>query len=211
MPKDLRWAAATLWAGPNTHIVHYPLRGWKLFNLVGDGRARERGRRPQRGGAARGGAAAVRAQLRQAAERSCACRRRFGAGCCASASRSTTGPRAGHAARRRRAPHAAVLRAGRRDGAGGCGVPRCCAVDEPDGDFAAAFQRYQQARLRARLARADLREPARPALPRRAAWRAWCATTCTRAGAATVTTTRSSGSTSPPSTYGGWRGRRRPV
>ena len=34
MPKDLRWAAATLWAGPNTHIVHYPLRGWKLFNLV---------------------------------------------------------------------------------------------------------------------------------------------------------------------------------
>ncbi len=34
MPEDLRWAAATLWAGPNTHIVHYPLRGWKLFNLV---------------------------------------------------------------------------------------------------------------------------------------------------------------------------------
>jgi len=34
MPEDLRWAAATLWAAPNTHIVHYPLRGWKLFNLV---------------------------------------------------------------------------------------------------------------------------------------------------------------------------------
>jgi salicylate hydroxylase len=34
MPKDLRWPAATLWAGPRTHIVHYPLRGWKLFNLV---------------------------------------------------------------------------------------------------------------------------------------------------------------------------------
>jgi 2-polyprenyl-6-methoxyphenol hydroxylase-like FAD-dependent oxidoreductase len=34
MPADLRWAAATLWAGHNTHIVHYPLRGWKLFNLV---------------------------------------------------------------------------------------------------------------------------------------------------------------------------------
>jgi salicylate hydroxylase len=34
MPKDLRWPAATLWAGENTHIVHYPLRGWKLFNLV---------------------------------------------------------------------------------------------------------------------------------------------------------------------------------
>src|SRR5437016_2754252 len=34
MPKDLRWAAAPMWPGPNTHIVHYPLRGWKLFNLV---------------------------------------------------------------------------------------------------------------------------------------------------------------------------------
>jgi len=34
MPKELRWPAATLWAGPGTHIVHYPLRGWKLFNLV---------------------------------------------------------------------------------------------------------------------------------------------------------------------------------
>lgn len=34
MPRDLRWPAATLWAGPGTHIVHYPLRGWRLFNLV---------------------------------------------------------------------------------------------------------------------------------------------------------------------------------
>ncbi|TPW29144.1 3-hydroxybenzoate 6-monooxygenase [Martelella alba] len=34
MPEDLRWNAATLWAGPKCHIVHYPLRGWKLFNLV---------------------------------------------------------------------------------------------------------------------------------------------------------------------------------
>jgi salicylate hydroxylase len=34
MPNDLRWPAATLWAAPNTHIVHYPLRGWKLFNVV---------------------------------------------------------------------------------------------------------------------------------------------------------------------------------
>jgi len=34
VPKELRFAAATLWAAHNTHIVHYPLRGWKLFNLV---------------------------------------------------------------------------------------------------------------------------------------------------------------------------------
>lgn len=34
MPDDLRWNAATLWAGPKCHIVHYPLKGWKAFNLV---------------------------------------------------------------------------------------------------------------------------------------------------------------------------------
>jgi salicylate hydroxylase len=34
VPSELRFAAATLWAAHNTHIVHYPLRGWKLFNLV---------------------------------------------------------------------------------------------------------------------------------------------------------------------------------
>ena len=34
VPEELRLPAATLWAAHNTHIVHYPLRGWKLFNLV---------------------------------------------------------------------------------------------------------------------------------------------------------------------------------
>ncbi|MBS4049319.1 MAG: 3-hydroxybenzoate 6-monooxygenase [Alphaproteobacteria bacterium] len=34
MPEDLRWNAATLWAGPKCHIVHYPLSGWRFFNLV---------------------------------------------------------------------------------------------------------------------------------------------------------------------------------
>ncbi|WP_168879875.1 3-hydroxybenzoate 6-monooxygenase [Rhizobium sp. P28RR-XV] len=34
MPADLRWNAATLWAGPKCHIVHYPLSDWKSFNLV---------------------------------------------------------------------------------------------------------------------------------------------------------------------------------
>ncbi len=34
MPEALRWNAATLWAGPKWHLVHYPLRGWKLFNIV---------------------------------------------------------------------------------------------------------------------------------------------------------------------------------
>ena len=34
MPEHLRWNAATLWAGPKCHLVHYPLHGWELFNLV---------------------------------------------------------------------------------------------------------------------------------------------------------------------------------
>jgi 2-polyprenyl-6-methoxyphenol hydroxylase-like FAD-dependent oxidoreductase len=34
MPEDLRWNAATIWVGPKTHFVHYPLQGWKTFNLV---------------------------------------------------------------------------------------------------------------------------------------------------------------------------------
>lgn len=34
MPDDMRWNAATLWAGPKCHFVHYPLQGWKTFNIV---------------------------------------------------------------------------------------------------------------------------------------------------------------------------------
>lgn len=34
MPEMLRWNAATLWAGPKCHLVHYPLQGWKVFNVV---------------------------------------------------------------------------------------------------------------------------------------------------------------------------------
>ena len=34
MPEELRWNSATLWAGPKCHIVHYPLTGGKMYNLV---------------------------------------------------------------------------------------------------------------------------------------------------------------------------------
>jgi 2-polyprenyl-6-methoxyphenol hydroxylase-like FAD-dependent oxidoreductase len=33
-PADLRINAAVVWAGPNCHLVHYPLRGGEQFNLV---------------------------------------------------------------------------------------------------------------------------------------------------------------------------------
>ena len=34
MPEDLRWNAPAVWAGPNCHLVHYPLRGGSQYNLV---------------------------------------------------------------------------------------------------------------------------------------------------------------------------------
>jgi len=34
MPEELRWNDMTIWCGPGTHVVHYPLRDWQLFNLV---------------------------------------------------------------------------------------------------------------------------------------------------------------------------------
>jgi salicylate hydroxylase len=34
VPEHLRSNTMTLWAGAKTHLVHYPLRGGKLFNLV---------------------------------------------------------------------------------------------------------------------------------------------------------------------------------
>lgn len=34
MPEDLRINAPVVWAGPHCHLVHYPLRGGKQYNLV---------------------------------------------------------------------------------------------------------------------------------------------------------------------------------
>ncbi len=33
-PADLRWNAASIWVGPNYHLVHYPLRGGEQYNVV---------------------------------------------------------------------------------------------------------------------------------------------------------------------------------
>jgi 2-polyprenyl-6-methoxyphenol hydroxylase-like FAD-dependent oxidoreductase len=34
MPAELRWNAPVVWAGPNCHLVHYPLRRGEQYNLV---------------------------------------------------------------------------------------------------------------------------------------------------------------------------------
>ena len=41
-PKDLRWNAASIWVGPNCHLVHYPLRGGKQYNVVVTFHSREK-------------------------------------------------------------------------------------------------------------------------------------------------------------------------
>jgi 3-hydroxybenzoate 6-monooxygenase len=41
-PEDLRWSAATIWVGPNCHLVHYPMRGGEQYNLVVTFHSREK-------------------------------------------------------------------------------------------------------------------------------------------------------------------------
>lgn len=41
-PKDLQWNAASLWAGPHCHLVHYPLRGGEQYNIVVTFHSREK-------------------------------------------------------------------------------------------------------------------------------------------------------------------------
>ena len=41
-PENLRWNAASLWAGPNCHLVHYPLRGGEQYNIVVTFHSREK-------------------------------------------------------------------------------------------------------------------------------------------------------------------------
>jgi len=41
-PADLRWNAASIWVGPNCHLVHYPLRGGEHYNVVVTFHSREK-------------------------------------------------------------------------------------------------------------------------------------------------------------------------
>jgi salicylate hydroxylase len=42
MPKELQINAPVVWAGPNCHLVHYPLRGGQQYNLVVTFHSRDR-------------------------------------------------------------------------------------------------------------------------------------------------------------------------
>lgn len=41
-PVDLQWNAASIWVGPNCHLVHYPLRGGEQYNVVVTFHSREK-------------------------------------------------------------------------------------------------------------------------------------------------------------------------
>lgn len=41
-PENLRWNAASIWVGPNCHLVHYPLRGGEQYNVVVTFHSRDR-------------------------------------------------------------------------------------------------------------------------------------------------------------------------
>jgi len=51
-PRDLQWNAASIWVGPNCHLVHYPLRGGEQYNVVVTFHSRERERWGVREGSA---------------------------------------------------------------------------------------------------------------------------------------------------------------
>ena len=90
MPEDLRWNAATLWAGPKCHIVHYPLSGWKVFNLVvtyhNDAPEPVAGKPVSEEEVMQGFG-----HVHERARRSSATAATGGSGCCATASRSSAG------------------------------------------------------------------------------------------------------------------------
>jgi 2-polyprenyl-6-methoxyphenol hydroxylase-like FAD-dependent oxidoreductase len=41
-PQALQWNAASIWVGPNCHLVHYPLRGGEQYNVVVTFHSREK-------------------------------------------------------------------------------------------------------------------------------------------------------------------------
>jgi salicylate hydroxylase len=41
-PVDLQWNSASIWVGPNCHLVHYPLRGGEQYNVVVTFHSREK-------------------------------------------------------------------------------------------------------------------------------------------------------------------------
>ncbi len=64
-PVDLQWNAASIWVGPNCHLVHYPLRGGEQYNVVVTFHSRE----PEEWGVREGSQDEVRSYFQEIAAR----------------------------------------------------------------------------------------------------------------------------------------------
>jgi len=86
VPEDLWSPDVILWAGPRTHLVHYPLRRGEIYNLV----AVFHSKRYVEGWNAEAMPASCGPISKASAPRSCACSsasRRGACGCCATVNR----------------------------------------------------------------------------------------------------------------------------
>ena len=136
-PKEYRLPKMIIWCGEKTHLVHYPLRRGELFNLV----VVFHSDRYEEGWDTYGDPAELHERFADKCEPVRTLLQKVNAWkmwvlCDRPPIKNwTQGPH--HAARRRRASDAAVSRAGRQHGDGGCGLPR-----QPDrGDAAATTRR----------------------------------------------------------------------
>ena len=93
-PADLQWNAASIWVGPNCHLVHYPLRGGEQYNVVVTFHSREQGRVERARRQPRRGAELLRGHLPAGAPADRPARRTGSAGPPPTASRSASGPSA---------------------------------------------------------------------------------------------------------------------
>ena len=117
-PDDLQWNAASIWVGPNCHLVHYPLRGGEQYNVVVTFHSREKEEWSVREGS--------REEVQSYFEGICAARAPADRPAQELEALGHRRPRADramdvrprHAARRRRASDAAIPRAGRLHGDG---------------------------------------------------------------------------------------------
>jgi 3-hydroxybenzoate 6-monooxygenase len=116
-PADLQWNAASIWVGPNCHLVHYPLRGGEQYNVVVTFHSRDQEawsvrRQPRRG------AELLRRHLRTRTAVDRVAQRLEALGHGRPRADRAMELRSCHAARRRRAPDAAIPGARRLHGDG---------------------------------------------------------------------------------------------
>ena len=196
-PVDLQWNAASIWVGPNCHLVHYPLRGGEQYNVVVTFHSREQEEWSVREGS--------RDEVQSYFDGICAKARqlidlpkdwkRW-----ATADREPIGQWVfGRAALLGDAAHPTLQYLAQ----GACmamedAVTLGEALRVNDNDFGKAFALYQRSRAHALRASSS----------RRARWDAssmrrvssgWCATSCGKAARTSASTTRSNGSTAGPS------------